>query len=75
MLLDEKYYYTNREIIGKGSKVLIKELGYSGFLRFIQHSERVSKENYLKLSDKVFKNTTVNEIYDNAKDYWENINK
>ncbi|MPN55276.1 hypothetical protein SDC9_202957 [bioreactor metagenome] len=35
MLLNEKSKFTDREIIEKGSKALIKELGYSGFLRFI----------------------------------------
>ena len=49
MLLNEKSKFTDREIIEKGSRVLIKELGYSGFLRFIRHSEGISKEDYLKL--------------------------
>lgn len=31
MLLNEKSKFTDREIIEKGSRALIKELGYSGF--------------------------------------------
>ena len=43
MLLNEKSKFTDREIIEKGSRALIKELGYSGFLRFIRHPERTNK--------------------------------
>jgi len=71
MLLNEKSRFTDREIIEKGSRVLIKELGYSGFLRFIRHSEGTSKEDYLKLKDEIFNNMSLDEIYDNAKKYWE----
>ncbi|MGB4312612.1 MAG: hypothetical protein WBI21_00810 [Natronincolaceae bacterium] len=73
MLLNEKSRFTDREIIEKGSRVLIRELGYSGFLRFIRHSEGTSKEDYLKLGDEIFNNMSLDEIYDNAKKYWENI--
>ena len=72
MLLNEKSKFTDREIIEKGSRVLIKELGYSGFLRFIRHSEGVSKEDYLKLENDIFNDMSLDEIYDNAKEHWEN---
>lgn len=71
MLLNEKSEFTDREIIEKGSRVLIKELGYSGFLRFIRHSEVISKENYLKLEDEIFNGMSLDEIYENAKEHWE----
>ncbi len=71
MLLNEKSEFTDREIIEKGSRVLIKELGYSGFLRFIRHSEGISKEDYLKLEDEIFSDMSLDEIYDNAKEHWE----
>ena len=64
MLLNKKSKFTDREIIEKGSRALIKELGYSGFLRFIRHSEGVSKEDYLKLEDKIFDDLSLNEIFD-----------
>ncbi len=72
MLLNERSKLTDREIIEKGSRALIKELGYSGFLRFIRHSEGVSKEDYLKLEDEIFKDMSLDDIFDNAKDHWEN---
>ncbi|NLK23300.1 MAG: hypothetical protein GX309_04780 [Clostridiales bacterium] len=75
MLLNEKRNFSDREIIEKGSRALIKELGYSGFLRFVRHSEGLSKEDYLKLSNEVFSDMSLDEIYDNAKEHWENKEK
>ena len=74
MLLNEKRNLTDREIIEKGSRALIKELGYSGFLRFIRHSEGLSKEDYLKLENEMFSDMTLDEIYDNAKKHWDEKN-
>jgi hypothetical protein len=72
MLSNERIKYTDKEIIEKGSKALIKELGYSGFLRFIRYSGGISKEDYLKLEKEIFKDMSVDEIFDNAKEHWEN---
>ena len=74
MLLNEKRNLTDREIIEKGSRALIKELGYSGFLRFIRHSEGLSKDNYLKLENEMFSDMSMDEIYDNAKKHWDEKN-
>ena len=72
MLLNEKSKYTDKEIIEKGSRILIKELGYSGFLRFLRNSEVTSKEDYLELEDDMFNDMSLDEIYNNAKEHWEN---
>ena len=50
---------------------MIKELGYSGFLRFIRHSEEISKEDYLKLENEILDEMSADEIFDNAKEHWE----
>ncbi len=71
MLLNEKRNFTDRAIIEKGSKALIKELGYSGFLRFIRHSEGLSKEDYLKLKDEIMGDMSLDELHENAKKHWE----
>jgi hypothetical protein len=71
MLSNERIKYTDKEIIEKGSKALIKELEYSGFLRFIRYSEGISEEDYLKLEKEIFKDMSVDGIFDNAKEYWE----
>lgn len=52
---------------------MIKELGYSGFLRFIRQSESISKEDYLKIDDEIFDGMSLEEIYDNAKKHWDNV--
>ena len=44
MLLNEKSKFTDREIIEKGSRALIKELEVFWILRFIRHSEGISKK-------------------------------
>ncbi len=72
MLLNEKSNYTDREIIEKGSRALIKELGYSGFIRYIRHSEGSSKEDYLKIEDEIFDDLSLDKIYESAKDHWQN---
>lgn len=73
MLLNERTKFTDKEIIEKGSRALIKELGYSGFLRFIRCSEGISKQDYLELEDELFKDMSLDEIYDNAKENWESV--
>lgn len=70
--MDEKSKFTDKEIMERGSRALIKELGYSGFLRYIRQSEGVSKEDYLKSGDEVFEDMSLEEIYNNAKEHWEN---
>lgn len=72
MLSNEKSKFTDKEIIEKGSRALIKELGYSGFLRYIRQSEGISNEDYLKFGDEIFDDMSLDEIYNNAKEHWEN---
>lgn len=71
--MNNKSRLTDREIIEKGSRALIDELGYSGFLRFIQYFKSTSKEDYLNLEDEIFNGMSIDEIYDNAKKNWENM--
>lgn len=71
MLSNERSKFTDREIIEKGSRALIKELGYSGFLRFIRHFEGISKEDYLKIEDEIFNGMSIDDLYENAKEHWE----
>jgi hypothetical protein len=66
MSLNERYNYSDREIIEKGSRALITELGYSGFLRYIKHLEESHNEDYLKAQEEVYKGMTVDEIFEKA---------
>lgn len=70
MLSNEKLKFTDKEIIERGSRILIKELGYSGFLRFIRQTENTSKEDYLKISEEVFEKMSVDDIFEKAEGHW-----
>ena len=71
MLSNEKMKLTDKEILEKGSRALIKELGYAGFLRFVRQIESSSKENYLSIDKEIFKDMSVDDIFKEAKDHWE----
>jgi hypothetical protein len=72
MLSNEKIKYTDKEIIEKGSRVLIKELGYFGFIWFIRQTESHSGQDYLKEQEKVYVDMPLEEIYDEAQQHWQN---
>ena len=72
MLSNEKLKFTDKEIIEKGSRILIKELGYSGFLRFIRQTENSSKEDYLKINEEIFEEMSVDDIYEEAQEHGKN---
>ena len=71
MLLNEKSKYNDKEIIEKGSNVLIKELGYSGFIRFIRQVENNGNEDYLKIQEGIYKGMNIDEIYKQAKESYQ----
>lgn len=70
MLLNEKSKYSDKEIIEKGSSILIKELGYSGFLRFIRQVENSGSEDYIITQQEVYQGMNIDEIYKETKDNW-----
>lgn len=70
MLLNEKSKYNDKEIIERGSNVLIKELGYSGFIRFIRQLENNGTEDYLSIQQEIYKGMNIDEIYKEANDNW-----
>ena len=75
MLSNEKYQYSDKEIIEKGSRALIRELGYSGFLRYIRNFEDRHGEDYLKVQDGIYKDMSVDEIYEKASSGWQDKDK
>ena len=70
MLLNEKSMFNDKEIIQRGSRALIKELGYSGFLRFIRQMENNSSEDYLNIQQDIYKEIDVEKIFNEAKENW-----
>jgi hypothetical protein len=66
---------SDREIIEKGSRALIKELDYSGFLRYIRNFEEGHGEDYVKVQDDVYKDMSLDEIYERASSNWQNTSR
>ncbi|MEW6102794.1 MAG: hypothetical protein AB1630_03095 [bacterium] len=54
----------------KGLNVLFKTLGESDAIRFLSQI-RYEKRNYLRFQEELFEGMTVDEIYRNAKAYFE----
>jgi hypothetical protein len=71
MLSNENFILSDKQIIEKGSRALIKELGYSGFLRYIRNFEEGHGEDYLKVQDQVYKDMSLDEIFDKASSNWD----
>ena len=73
MLLNETTKFSDKEIMEKGSKALIKELGYSGFLRFIKQFEvHNGGEDYLKVQGEIYKGMSLDEVFEKSSRTWEN---
>lgn len=74
MLSNEKAKFTDREIVEKGSRALIKELGYSGFLRFVGQIES-NGDDYIKLQDELYKDIPLDELFNEAESNWNSRKK
>ncbi len=71
MLSNENFKLSDKEIIEKGSRALIKELGYSGFLRYIRNFEEGNGEDYLKTQDQIYKDMSLDEVFEKASSNWQ----
>ena len=70
MLSDENLKLSDKEIVEKGSRALIKELGYSGFLRYIRNFEEGHGEDYLKVQNIIYKDMSIDDIFSKASESW-----
>jgi hypothetical protein len=70
MLSNENYKLSDKEIIEKGSRALISELGYSGFLRYIRNFEEGHGEDYLEVQDEIYKDMSLDQIFEKASSTW-----
>ena len=75
MLSNETIKYSDKEIVEKGSKALIKELGYAGFLRFIRQLESGGGEDYLKVQDDIYKDMSLDDVFKKASSSWTTTSK
>lgn len=69
MLLNNIKTLPNSEIIEKGARALINELGYTGYITFMRMFER-GEGNYLNIQDEIFKDMSIREISENAMKFW-----
>lgn len=69
MLLDNIKTMPSSEIIEKGTRALINELGYAGYIKFMRLFEH-GEGNYLNVQDDIFKDMSVREISDKAMKHW-----
>ncbi len=61
---------SDMEVKNKGLNALFKELGEADAIRFLSQI-RYEKKDYLTIQDKLFKNMSVDEIFEKAKSYSE----
>jgi hypothetical protein len=74
MTIREKSQFSDKEILEIGTKALIKEIGYAGYLRFIQQVEQ-NGTDYLTIQEDIFKGLKVDELFDKASEHWIRANK
>jgi len=74
MLLDNLKTIPDSEIIEKGARALINELGYTGYIKFMRMFEH-GEGNYLNIQDEVFKDMSIREISENAIKSWNDTHK
>lgn len=74
MLSNENYKLSDKELIEKGSRALIKELGYSGFLRYIRNFEEGHGEDYLNVQNDIYKDMSLDEVFEKASSNWQDKN-
>ena len=64
---------SDMEVKNKGLNALFKELGEVDAIRFLSQI-RYEKKDYLAIQEKLFKNMSVDEIFEKAKSYSERKN-
>jgi hypothetical protein len=74
MTIQEKSQFSDKEILEIGTKALIKEIGYAGYLRFIQQVEQ-NGTDYLSVQEEIFKGLNLDQLYDKASEHWVRANK
>lgn len=72
MVLTNNTHLTDSEIIEKANKAIIKELGVSGYMRYLRlrQTNNIGKD-YVKEQQEMFNDITVEELSDEARKYRE----
>ena len=68
--IDKKFTMTDTEVIIRGIEALQKSLGYAATWRFLSliHGDTT---DYVKISQQLYQDQSIDEIYDRAKENWE----
>lgn len=73
MLSNENFIFSYKEIIEKANKAIVKELGISGYMRYLRLRQPNNDEkDYVKEQEELYKDLSVAELSQKAREYWEN---
>jgi len=72
MLTNKINDMTDAEIIEKANKAIIKELGVSGYMRYLRlRQPNNDGKDYVKEQEELYKDVSVNELSELARKHWE----
>ncbi|MCX8129407.1 MAG: hypothetical protein N3I35_04820 [Clostridia bacterium] len=73
MLTNKNNDMTDAEIIEKANKAIIKELGVSGYMRYLRlRQPNNDGKDYVKEQEELYKDLSVDELSQMARKHWEN---
>lgn len=73
MLINKNNDMTDAEIIEKANKAIIKELGVSGYMRYLRlRQPNNDGKDYVKEQEELYKDLSVDELSQMARKHWEN---
>jgi len=72
MLTNKNNDMTDAEIIEKANKAIIKELGVSGYMRYLRlRQPNNDGKDYVKEQEELYKDLSVDELSQMARKHWE----
>ena len=71
-LTDQRFARSEMDLREDGFMVLIRSLGYADTLRFLTQLSP-GQGDYLEWQDQIFRDASVDEIYEQARKHWERL--
>ncbi|EMS71478.1 hypothetical protein [Ruminiclostridium cellobioparum] len=73
MLTNKNNDMTDTEIIEKANKAIIKELGVSGYMRYLRLRQPNNEgKDFVKEQEELYKDLSVDDLSQMARKHWEN---
>lgn len=69
MMVNNDLELSDVAIVEKGTSVLLRELGYSGFIQYLRLLTK-GNNDYLKIQDKIYEGMSLDEIFNDASEHW-----